>query len=454
MGSRILIVTSDVLRPQMAGPAARAWHMAQHLASEHDVRLLTTSPFCEISSTRFQIASAGRTLVAEAESWCDVMILQGYVAVQHPVLAGSSKVTVYDVYDPLHMETLASTTEVLPPLRSDQARLAVTVLNHQLRRADFLLCASERQRDFYLGHLAALGRINTTTYDSDPELRSLIDVVPFGVPDHDPVHSQQVLKGVVPGIGLRDQVIVWAGGIYNWLDPITLIRAVPMLITHFPHVRVYFTGLRHPNPSIPVMRTALDAQRVATELSLLNTHVFFNQGWVEYTTRHNYLLEADVGVTCHFSNLETRFAFRTRNLDYLWACLPIVSTEGDAITELMEKESFGVAVPTRDPSALANALARILGDPAFAQHCRVQARTVRERFRWHKVLRPLLQFCSNPHRAVDADTRDVDGIPQLRPHLDPLRMLYRLQQHYNNGGLRQVISKATDKARRLMTERH
>src|SRR3712207_7324304 len=34
------------------------------------------------------------------------------------------------------------------------------VLNEQILRGDFFMCASEKQRDFWLGQMAALGRIN------------------------------------------------------------------------------------------------------------------------------------------------------------------------------------------------------------------------------------------------------------------------------------------------------
>ena len=33
-------------------------------------------------------------------------------------------------------------------------------------------------------------------------------------------------------------------------------------------------------------------------------------------------MEATLGVTMHFDSAETRFAFRTRALDYLWAACP------------------------------------------------------------------------------------------------------------------------------------
>ena len=198
MSARVLIVTQDVLLPQMAGPAIRAWHMAERLARDHDVKLLTTSPRCHVTSNRFHVSAAGRSAITEAEAWCDVMVLQGYVTSQHPVLEQSSKIIVFDVYDPLHLETLAFTTGVSSEVRSEHVQSSIATLNYQLARGDFLICASERQRDFYLGQLAALGRINTTTYDNDPTLRRLIDVVPFGLPNDDPEHSRPVLKGDSP----------------------------------------------------------------------------------------------------------------------------------------------------------------------------------------------------------------------------------------------------------------
>ena len=62
----------------------------------------------------------------------------------------------------------------------------IDVLNAQAVLGDTFLCASGRQRDMWLGHLAACGRINPVTYDADPTLRSLLRVVPFGVADEPP----------------------------------------------------------------------------------------------------------------------------------------------------------------------------------------------------------------------------------------------------------------------------
>ncbi|MFM9022136.1 MAG: hypothetical protein ACKOK7_00035, partial [Solirubrobacterales bacterium] len=56
-----------------------------------------------------------------------------------------------------------------------------------LAAASRVMCASEAQRDLWLGMMAALDRVPLEAYDRDPSLRSFIDVVPFGVPAEPPV---------------------------------------------------------------------------------------------------------------------------------------------------------------------------------------------------------------------------------------------------------------------------
>jgi glycosyltransferase involved in cell wall biosynthesis len=465
--TRVLVVTADVLRPQMAGPAMRAVHICQRLAEEHhDVRLFTTSPYCDINPQGFTALAGGPDELAEAEAWCDVMVLQGYVTHHHPVLGTSRKLIVFDIYDPLHLETLALTKGHSGPARDEHVRISIENLNHQLKRGDFLVCASERQRDLFIGELCALGRANALTYDADPTLRELIDVVPFGLADQPPEHRRQVLRGVVPGIGQTDDVLVWAGGIYDWFDPLTLIRAVAGLAQKRPSVRLYFMGLRHPNPDVPPMQMAIDAQALADELGVAGKNVFFNQGWVDYSERENFLLEANLGVTAHFDSAETRFSFRTRALDYLWAGLPIVSTTGDAFAELIEREGLGLTVPAEDPGALQEALSRLLEDWELAERCRARVTEVRERFRWSVVLNPLVAYCRAPRPAPDLisahtpvalplepspltvptaepSTSDVPVAPDKRSFQELVRF------HYRRGGIGQVAKSAASKAARI-----
>ena len=174
----------------------------------------------------------------------------------------------------------------------------------------------------------------------------------------------------MPGIGADDKILLWPGGIWNWFDPLTVIRAVHEISLRRDDVRLYFLGVKHPNPEIPDMAMAGEAVALADELGLRDRVVFFNFGWVPYAERGRYLLEADVAVSAHFDDIETRFAFRTRFLDCLWAGLPIVTTRGDTLGELIVAGGGGSAVDVGDVDGWVEALEILLDDAPHAASAR------------------------------------------------------------------------------------
>ena len=153
----------------MAGPAIRAWQMAIALSREHDVRLATTVG-CELTHPDFPVGHVDDRALHELDAWCDVLVFQGHVMENHPWLRRSNKILVADIYDPIHLEVLEQARDLHPVDRRLSVRATVEVLNEQLARGDFFLCASEKQRDFWLGQLAGLGRINPATYDGGENL--------------------------------------------------------------------------------------------------------------------------------------------------------------------------------------------------------------------------------------------------------------------------------------------
>ncbi len=424
---KVLVATGDVLRPKMAGPAIRAWHIAKTLSKEHEVQLVTVTQ-CGLSHPDFVVRHVDDRELARLEQWCDVVVFQGNLMRQHSALRNSKKVVVVDVYDPFHLEVLEQARGLEPHERLFAARTSTEVLNEQLMRGDFFMCASDKQRDFWLGQLAGVGRVNPMTYDAGETLESLIAVVPFGVTDDPPHATMPVLRDVVPGIGRDDKVVLWGGGVYNWFDPLTLLRAIDKLRRRLPEVRLYFLGLSHPNPEVGEMSMATAAVELSDELGLTGTHVFFNEGWVEYEGRQNYLLEADVGVSTHLDHVETAFSFRTRVLDYLWASLPIVATGGDSLADVIDTEGIGLTVPPADVDALEDALFRLLDDDAFNASCREALVRLAPSYRWSRVLQPLLAFCREPVRAPDL--LDPETAVMVR---DPLpRQEWRMRQWRQN----------------------
>jgi len=451
---RIVVATCDTLTAKMAGPGIRAWQIASALSDEHEVQLVTTSK-ADLDESRFPVRSVGDLELAELERWCEVLVFQGWLVHRRDFLLRSDKVLVADVYDPLHLEQLEQARDEGPRGRVFAVQSATAVLNEQLLRADFMMCASAKQRDFWLGQLAALGRVNPRTYDEDETLKSLLDVVPFGIPEEPPVRTRPAIKGVVPGIGVDDKVILWGGGIYNWFDPLTLLRAVDRLRHLDPQVRLFFLGLTHPNPDIPTMQMAVDARRLSDSLGLTGTHVFFNEGWVVYDDRQNYLLDAHVGVSTHLDHVEAALSFRTRILDYLWASLPIVASQGDSLADLIDRRGLGITVPPGDVDALVEALSTLLSDDARRETCSANAAALAPELVWSRALAPLVEFCRAPRRAPDLD--DASMSAGMRRDLGAMQerwrgLAYDLQtaaDHFRDGGPGLAARKAIGRVRRV-----
>lgn len=404
---KVLVCTPDSLGAQMAGPAIRALEIAKVLSRDCEVRLVSTQRVDEIDHGDFAIEAADDTRLREHADWSDAIVFQGHVLSSHPWLDDPRYVLVADIYDPMHLEVLEQTRYLSPADREHVSAMTTEVLNAQIERADFLLCASEKQRDFWLGQLAALGRINPRSYDSDNSLRSLLAVAPFGIGDEPPVSARHGIKGAVPGIGTDDKVVIWGGGIYNWFDPITLIRAVGLLAERRPDLRLFFLGVKHPNPNVPEMEVSFRAHELARELGLLDRVVFFNDGWVPYEERADFLLDADLGVSTHFDHLETAYSFRTRILDYLWSGLPIVATDGDTFASIIRQYELGRVVPPEDVDALVAALDRCLYDEDENARIRVNVVEYAKRMRWSNVLTPLVEFCRAPRPAADRGLESV-----------------------------------------------
>jgi len=455
---RILVITADTLGEQMAGPAIRAFHIAEELAGEHDVQLVSTTA-CTISSDDFRCLHVKASALHRLVQWSEIVIFQGFVMHHSPWIADTDKILVVDIYDPMHLEQLEQTKELDPPSRELYVDSTTDVLNKQLARGDFFMCASEEQRHFWLGQLAGLHRLNPIVYAVDSSLRSLVAVCPFGLSAEPPRRTRPAIKGVVPGIDPGDKVILWAGGVYNWFDPLTLIKAVDRLRHDHGDVRLFFLGMKHPNPDVPQMRMAVQARQLADGLGLTNKHVFFNESWVEYSDRQNYLLDADVGVSTHFDHVETTFSFRTRMLDYLWAGLPIVAVGGDSFGSLIDNEGLGITVREQDVDALTAALERALYDDTFVARCREQIARVRERFVWRRALEPLIEFCNDPRPAPDAGRRTNTvhigsaGAARALPQGIAARNLYYARERLREGGPVYAARLGMRKALRLVRQR-
>jgi GT2 family glycosyltransferase/glycosyltransferase involved in cell wall biosynthesis len=400
---RLLIISNDIVDHKMAGPGLRYYELARTLARHLPVTLAAPDK-TSLQGDGFPIAVYQPTHPASLQKLAgehEIVLISSFLLNKFPFLESSSSRLVVDMYDPFIFENLYYFSQEPLPVQSDLNQQAVDTLNRLAQVGDFFICGSERQRDFWIGLLAANGRINPHTFAQDSSLQRLIDVVSVGIPETPP-QPVPVLKNTHPAFPPGSQIVLWGGGIWNWLDPLTLIQAWPVVANRFPLARLVFLGTRHPNPLVPTHAIAAEAEKLAAELGEKDRSIFFFE-WVSIEERAGLLCEADVGVTLHPAHAETRYSIRTRILDYFWAGLPVLVTAGDVTSEWVQQYQVGEVISGSDPNAAAQALCRLLSQPK--EHFQPRFEQLRADFHWSRVVQPLQAYCLSGEYAPDRKER-------------------------------------------------
>lgn len=392
---RVLVVSADEVGEKMRGPAIRAWEIARALAGSAPVIVAVPAPTDKTAEGVGTVVYDSETTLHSLARHCDVIIVQGYMLRRNPILAETNGVLVVDLYDPWLFENLE--IHGAAPHADRALRQDVSVLNELVDKGDFFVCASERQRDYWLGMLSARGRVDSGAYARDPSLRDLIDVVPFGLEDRPPRHAQPVLKGVHPGVGSEDLVVLWGGGTWDWFDPIMVVEAFAKVVDRVPRAKLFFLGLQLPGPNVADMKMAERVVQRSEELGLAGDSVLFGD-WTPYELRESYLLEADVAVSAGRDIAETRLSFRSRLLDYFWAGLPVVTTSGDVLSDLVKEKGLGRVVAPGDVEGMAAALESLLANPVLRSQCATRAGEVAKGYTWRECVAPLRRATEAPWR--------------------------------------------------------
>ncbi|MDH6239013.1 glycosyltransferase involved in cell wall biosynthesis [Aurantimicrobium minutum] len=393
----VLFLTSDPIGSRMAGPGIRSVCLAQALKDHgFNVQIATTGTCSAIENIpSVHVDKNDSRNFSELENWADAIVFQALGFEEFPKLRKSRKFLVADAYAPVVFENLARLEKQPGSLANFAISEASRIQRELIFRSDLLLCANQNQRNFYLGVLSGITSIDSVQYSAHPNLDSRVLVVPFGLSRELPTHHSQVIKGRVTGIGEKDKVVLWSGGLYEWFDLENLIRAFALISQSNSSVKLFFMGGRHPNSDIPDMPVVLRAKQLARQLGILDKSVFFNDSWVEYEERASYLLEADLGITTHFDTLETTFSFRTRMLDYIWAGLPVVSTEGDFFSDQIKRLNLGKVADFESPEEIADSILGLLNDNDEYFQAKSNIEKLKNDFYWDKVAAPLINALEN-----------------------------------------------------------
>ena len=357
----------------MAGPGIRIWELARALSNENQITI-SVPKVSDLDAGNIKVSPRSlfglfRELIAN-----DIVIAPIYSLDLFWLLLAKllGKRIVIDAYFIPLFENIEKYTS---PEKEMVVRPSSLRTKFLLMIGDCILCASERQKEYWQKLLASFS------------MQKKIDLLPTGIPDRKPVKTKTIIKGAVPGINEDDKVILWASGIWPWLDPITAIKTMKLIDDE--KVKLVFFGIEPVDEHF----RGEGAGAVENAIKLAGKRVFFVKERVPYDEISNYLLEADVAVNLHHDHLETRYAYRTRLLDYIWAGIPVVTTRGDVLSEIIAREKMGIVVDYEDDKQVAEAILKLLRDKELYALFHENMQRYAAGITWQKVASPLRDYC-------------------------------------------------------------
>jgi|GEM_PF-485345 len=387
----VVVHTPDVVGERMAGPGIRAWHFAGELAKHFPTTLVCkregelptaaqtgvsvphkpadvaqTLLSVRVGGGSLRIAERGSAEALVAMKAADVLIGQPARGFRRQ---RRGQRIVFDLFDPVLLE-LREMYGKRPSMRqrvhlvAERGRVARAVA-----QADLLIVATAKQRELYK-------RANGPIVE-----------IPFGIEDIGVAAPEK-----------RENIVLWGGGTWEWLDPGTAVEAVMEANRRGVDCRLLFLGRSRPN------RHAVDRRREDRLDALIKSGEPFieaNETWTPYRDRLAWLRRSKVAIMLHRPTAEAAYSIRTRLFDAIAAAVPVITTEQGFAAELVNAENLGVVVPASDASAVADGIERLIRDDVFYAACVSNLIRIQPRFAWNVVTRPLIEAVTQWQRQTE-----------------------------------------------------
>ena len=415
---KILIISHDKIGNNMAGPGIRYHQMAEVLSKSFDVTIGFFDPTYLPDSSFLR---SYNVLHVDNKKFHDGFkdknsVISMWLSEDMMTFCKDNNIFIaFDVYAPVPVEGLALFMLGGEKITADTDyyyRQSYNLYEKFFQYGDLFLFSNRRQLDFWVGYVFGSGIINVSNYLKRNLFERFV-IAPMGIDEkQELIHTKNVMRDSIKGIEKNDQILLWTGGIWNWFDAQTLIKAMEEISKVRSDIKLVFFGTKHPNPDVPAMQEASAALSLATELKLLNKNVFIHEGWVPYEDRINYLLEADVAINTTKDTIESEFAHRTRVLDHILANLPTVATSGDFLSDdIIIRDDIGIVVPPHNVKELVKAILSSV-EPKRNSQLRENISKIRHQYDWSQTLSPLYEALLN-------DTKKLPFVVVKKPREMP-----------------------------------
>ena len=404
---KVFIAGYDVMGTNMAGPGMRSYAIATFLSAYADVTL----SHCESSDINLTNDSVklipDSDVVWDSDDYWrdyDLAIMPGSQNLKFTLPEYFPIPLIVDIYDPYILENIELLADKKSSIRDYEYLRHLKSMIEMLLVGDRFLVTSDRTRDFFLGMMAGWGVLNPVSASKE-KFRNLFLEIPFGVTDEPFNEAYSKSSTKLPNNISEDDLILWAGGLWDWLDPQSIINAMPKILEHHPNAKLLFMGYKHPNKHVPIMDTAYQCIEMAKKSGLYGKSIIFRE-WTPFEERIPLLHLSKIGVSLHKKHIETRFSFRTRLMDYIWAGIPMVLSGRDVLSEELASSGVAEIVLDNNPQSIADAVSKLLDNPD-KMDISTTFSNLRSRYRWERVLAPIAELAGNIQKIEKSDYQNL-----------------------------------------------
>jgi glycosyltransferase involved in cell wall biosynthesis len=182
---------------------------------------------------------------------------------------------------------------------------------------------------------------------------------------------EEFLQAVKSSSGVRDSsLILYVGRLDYGKGLLDLIKSMKLVTKKIPNARLVIVGK---GPMLAQLMKAIVDLGVSKNVQLEGFHRLDE-------VLNDYLHASIFVLPSHIEGLSTVI------LEAMACKIPIVATDVRGISEIVKSNQTGLTVPKKNPTALANAIVRLLENPDLSDRLSKNARRlIEEEFTWEKV---------------------------------------------------------------------
>lgn len=276
---------------------------------------------------------------------------------------------------------------------NDYIPLAKKMEKEILVRADKVSVVSKAQKYAVYGEMAMIGLLTKDSFR-----HPFVEVIENSCR---PLSSEETLaeKHFRGRVCPEDAIIaVWIGGMNAWADEKTLFEACELVMAKVSNFYFFMTGtdlLGIDEESYPRFQKRVKKSRFHDRFHLL--------GWIPYEHVPSLLREADMGINVDRMCAETEVGARNRINEMLRYELPIVTTMGSEIAEIVGQSGAGLTCESGESREIANAIEKLCQDKNLQKRCIVAGQTlIKTRFSDTLLQRDFCAWLKNPTHSPKA----------------------------------------------------